>query len=129
MMDVLVVDSESGFRRLVRRWVETQGLDAVEVETATEALAVAARSTPKVVVCDVNLVRGENGWWLAREMQRLYPRTVVIMTTAHHQFDVERGHLVGVTTFLIKPFSPEQFLAALHATLIEHAARRKTGSE
>ena len=126
MTDVLVVDSESGFRRLVRRWVETQGLDAVEAQTATEALAVAVRSTPKVVVCDVHLARGENGWWLAREMRRLYPRTVVIMTTAHHQFDAERGHLVGVTTFLIKPFLPEQLLAALHAALIEHAARRKT---
>jgi len=125
-MDVLVVDSESGFRRLVRRWVETQGLDAVDAETATEALAIAARLIPKVIVCDVHLARGEDGWWVAREVQRLFPRTVVIMTTAQHQFDVERGRLIGVTTFLIKPFSPEQFLAALHAALIEHAARRKT---
>jgi len=120
------VDSESGFRRLVRRWVETQGLDAVDAETATEALAIAARLIPKVIVCDVHLARGEDGWWVAREVQRLFPRTVVIMTTAQHQFDVERGRLIGVTTFLIKPFSPEQFLAALHAALIEHAARRKT---
>jgi DNA-binding NtrC family response regulator len=123
MSDVLVVDGESGFRRLVRRWVEKQGLEAVEADTAIDALDVAARATPRVVVCDVHLARGQNGWWVASEVQRLYPRTVVIMTTAHHQFDVNRGHLIGVTTFLIKPFSPEQFLTALDVALREHAAR------
>jgi response regulator RpfG family c-di-GMP phosphodiesterase len=124
MSDALVVDDEAGFRRMIRRWIEREGAEVTEAESAEQALLFASQDPPKVAFCDVNLPRGQNGFWLAGELRRLYPATVVIMTTGANQFDAAvAGLRAGVSDYLVKPFPPERLRQALAAAVREHRAR------
>jgi DNA-binding NtrC family response regulator len=109
---------------MVRRWIEREGVDVTEAESAEQALLLASQEPPKVAFCDVNLPRGQNGFWLAAELRRLYPATVVIMTTGNHQFEAAvAGLRAGVSEYLVKPFPPERLRQALATALAEHRAR------
>jgi NtrC-family two-component system response regulator AlgB len=129
MSDVLIVDDEAGLRRLMRRCIEREGASVVEAEGAEEALRVVADHVPKVAFCDVELQPNRpNGFWLAAELNRLYPDTVVVMVTSKGRVDaVVTGVRAGSRVYLVKPVSPDQLRDALQASLEEHATRVRDG--
>lgn len=129
MSDVLVVDDEAALRRLVRRVLEREGVGVVEAESAEQALALATSQPPKVAFCDVDLPPGQNGFWLAAELHRLSPSTVVVMMTSNSQVDaVVTGVRAGVKVYLVKPVPSEQLRETLKTSLAEHAARLRRAS-
>jgi DNA-binding NtrC family response regulator len=129
MSDVLIVDDEAGLRRLVRRVVEREGVSAVEAENAEDALVLASQDPPKVAFCDVELrPGGRNGFWLAGELNRVSPSTVVVMMTSIGQVDaVVTGVRAGSRVYLVKPVPPDRLRETLKASLEEHAARVASG--
>jgi two-component system KDP operon response regulator KdpE len=128
--DVLIVDDDAAIRRLVRRVVERDGVTAAEAESAEDALALAAQQPPKVAFCDVELHPGRpNGLWLASELNRLLPATVVVMMTSKDQVDaVVAGVRAGSRVYLIKPVPLDRLRETLKASLVEHAARVSSGA-
>jgi len=127
--DVLIVDDDSAIRRLVRRVVERDGVSAAEADSAEDALALAALHPPKVAFCDVELHPGRpDGFWLASELNRLLPATVVVMMTSKDQVDaVVTGVRAGSRVYLVKPVPLERLRATLKASLVEHATRMTSG--
>ena len=129
MSDVLIVDDEAALRRLVRRVVERDGASAVEADSAEGALALVSEKPPKVAFCDVELQPGRpNGFWLAGELNRLSPATVVVMMTSKDQVDaVVAGVRAGSRVYLVKPVALEQLRDTLKMSLEEHATRMRSG--
>ena len=129
MPDVLIVDDQAALRRLLLRVVEREGVSAAEAESAEEALRVAAQDPPRVAFCDVELGSGgSNGFWLASELNRLCPATVVVMITSRDRVDaVVTGVRAGARVYLIKPVSPDDVLKTLRTSLEEHAVRLRHG--
>ena len=130
MSDVLIVDDDAAIRRLVRRVVERDGASAAEAASAEDALALASEHPPKVAFCDVELHPGRpNGFWLARELNRLLPSTVVVMMTSKDQVDaVVAGVRAGSHVYLVKPVPLDRLRQTLRASLVEYAARVSSGA-
>lgn len=130
MSDVLIVDDDAAIRRLVRRVVERDGVSAVEAASAEDALTLAAEHAPKVAFCDVELHPGRpNGFWLARELNRLLPFTVVVMMTSKDQVDaVVAGVRAGSHVYLVKPVPLDRLRQTLQASLAEHTTRVSSGT-
>jgi len=127
MADVLIVDDEPLFRRIVHRWIDAEGLTVVEAESAEQALVIAAENPPRVAVCDVNMPRGQTGFWLVEQLRRLHPEIAIIISTGLHRFDTAMNGLrVGVTDYLVKPYSRDRLSHALANALIEHRTRVDT---
>jgi DNA-binding NtrC family response regulator len=124
-----VVDDEAGLRRLLCRAIEREGLSAAEAGSAEDALQMASQDPPHVAFCDVELGPGRpDGFWLASELNRLYPATVVVMITSKDQVDaVVAGVRAGVRVYLIKPVSPDDVRQTLRAGLEEHTIRVRDG--
>ena len=129
MPHVLVVDDEAALRRLLCRVIEREGLSSVEAESAEDALRIASDDPPQVAFCDVELGPGRpNGFWLATELNRLCPATVVVMVTSKDKVDaVVTGVRAGSRVYLIKPVSPDDLRKTLKASLEEHAIRVRDG--
>jgi response regulator RpfG family c-di-GMP phosphodiesterase len=124
MNGVLIVDDEAGCRQLLRRLIERADVSVAEAVSAEQALLIASTEPPKIALCDVNLPGGQNGFWLATELHRLFPATVVIMTTGVQQFEAAvAGLRAGVRDYLVKPFTPGRLREAFAAGLVEHRAR------
>jgi len=129
MPPVLVVDDEAALRRLFVRVIEREGVSSVEAENAEDALRIASDDPPQVAFCDVELGPGRrNGFWLATELNRLCPATVVVMVTSKDRVDaVVNGVRAGSRVYLIKPISADDLRKTLRASLEEHAIRMRDG--
>jgi response regulator RpfG family c-di-GMP phosphodiesterase len=125
MSDVLIVEDEAPIRRLLHRWIDAEGVSAVEAESAEQGLLLASEEFPAVAFCDINLPRGQSGFWLVEQLHRLHPETSVVVTTGLHQFDAAvTGLRAGATDYIVKPFTRERFREALQRGLMEHRSRK-----
>ncbi len=124
-MRVMIVDDEEPIRFVLRSWLEPEGATVVEAESAEEALRLATTGEPPAIAfCDLRLP-GEDGLWLAEQLQKAAPDTAVVMTTGVHEFDAAvRSLKSGVVDYLSKPYPRERFIEAYRRAFIAHHSRR-----
>ncbi|OSC65317.1 DNA-binding response regulator, partial [Streptomyces sp. 4F] len=104
------------------------GIEVVgEAGTGEEALALAARLAPDVVLMDLQLGAGIDGVAATRRLTTT-PATgsgrvphVLVLTTYDTDADITRAIEAGATGYLLKAERPEELFAAIHA-----AARGRT---
>lgn len=112
MKRVLVVDDRAEIRKLLSI---TLGLD-YEILLATngaDALALARTCRPDLVLLDVMMPDGPDGFDVLREIKadKDLGKTKVLMVTAKGGvIDLKRGQDLGADAYFIKPFSPLQLV-------------------
>ncbi len=111
--DLLVVDDDPFIRRLITTTLEDVAqFRLLEAEDGGQALALAERHRPQIVLLDVD-IPGSDGIEVCRAL-RANPRTsdaTVVMLTASHSHDLEaQAEAAGADLFLTKPFSPLELL-------------------
>ncbi|MEU9590257.1 response regulator transcription factor [Streptomyces sp. NPDC048193] len=96
---------------------------AGEAGTGEEALALAARLAPDVVLMDLQLGEGIDGVETTRRLTSGDGPSphVLVLTTYDTDADITRAIEAGATGYLLKAERPEELFAAIHA-----AARGRT---
>jgi DNA-binding response OmpR family regulator len=128
MTTILVVDDEAPIVDLVRFTLEDGDVRVVEASDGAEALVLARRIKPDLVLLDVHMPRLD-GLELCRQLRREpdFARTPIIMlTAAGQQADRSSGLSAGADEYLTKPFSPRALLALVEALLPETRSWRPT---
>ncbi|GJF23488.1 MULTISPECIES: response regulator transcription factor [Streptomyces] len=100
------------------------GIEVVgEAGTGEEALALAARLAPDVVLMDLQLGEGIDGVETTRRLTATGGPSphVLVLTTYDTDADITRAIEAGATGYLLKAERPEELFAAIHA-----AARGRT---
>jgi DNA-binding response OmpR family regulator len=115
---ILVVDDDDLFRELVTTILKRAGYRAVEAATGEEALEVAEREPPAVVVLDVHLP-GISGHEVC---ERLCagddgPPVLFVSGERTESYDRVAGLLVGGDDYLVKPLAPDELLARVRALI------------
>ena len=118
---VLVCDNEEALRELVRDSLEDEDYDLVEARDGDEALVVARRTRPDLIILDM-MMPGRTGLEVLLELRRhpdpVLARTPVIMLTARTQsVDREAAAGAGANRFVAKPFSPLELVAVVEELL------------
>ncbi|MET9495718.1 response regulator transcription factor [Streptomyces sp. NPDC006552] len=95
------------------------GIEVVgEAGTGEEALALAARLAPDVVLMDLQLGTGIDGAETTRRLTSTpdapHPH-VLVLTTYDTDADITRAIEAGATGYLLKAERPEELFAAIHA--------------
>jgi len=114
---VMVVDDHPLVRSAVARAIEGNGMTVVaEAATAEEALALAPRIAPDILLLDIALP-GMSGIELVRELAPRLPGTAIVMlTVSSADRDVAEAMRYGAAGYLTKDVSPEALVRALRAT-------------
>ena len=114
---VLVADDETAVRTVARRVLERAGFTVVTAADGREALAVftAGQDDIRAVLLDMTmpLMRGDE---VCRELCRLRPDVRVVLTSGFSDPSLGPG-LTGHISFLAKPWTPQQLLAAVREVL------------
>ena len=119
---VLVVDDNERMRELLGTLLAAFGIRFVHgCASGEEALRDIRQAVPDLLLCDWEM-KPMNGLELVRELRRAanqpFCQVPVVMVTAHAE--AERLHAaqsVGVSRFVIKPFTPRILLERIQATL------------
>ena len=79
-----------------------------------EALEVASRLMPDVVLMDINMP-GMDGIATAQQLTSRVPDAAIVMMSVQGEADyLRRSMLAGAREFLVKPFSSDELVASIH---------------
>jgi DNA-binding response OmpR family regulator len=123
---VLLVEDEPKLRELVRAYLERGGLGVLSTGSGAEAITLAARGDPNLIVLDLGLpdVPGEA---VAREIRRVSDVPILMLTAKASEEDRIAGLELGADDYLTKPFSPRELV--LRAQAILRRGRDDGGSQ
>jgi PAS domain S-box-containing protein len=120
MARVLIVDDRAENRYLLRAMLQGHGHEVEEARHGAEALVLARRSPPDLVVSDL-LMPVLDGYALLRQWkadERLEAVPFVVYTATYTEPRDERLALdLGADAFLVKPAEPEPFMACVREVL------------
>jgi two-component system cell cycle response regulator len=116
---VLIVEDSATMRRVMTRYLRETGYVIFEAGDGEEALTLAARERPDVVLMDVQMPRLD-GYGVLASLQtdpELSEVPVVLVTSRSAPEDVAEGLRRGAHDYLRKPFEQPELLARLHAAM------------
>jgi len=105
---VLVVDDERAIRLLCRVNLAASGMDVLEASDGRQALEVARKARPDLVLLDV-MMPEVDGWTVARELaadERTRDIPIIFLTARADPSDRRLGEQLGGVGYLVKPFDP-----------------------
>lgn len=118
---ILIVDDEPHMLRVTELSLKKGGYDLVIGRNGREALELAAREKPDLIVMDVNMP--ELDGLSALQQLKASPDTagtpVIMLTGRGHALTREQAEAYGSAVFLTKPFSPTQLLGEARRILGE----------
>jgi CheY-like chemotaxis protein len=110
---VLVVDDDEETRAAFRALLERAGGVVEEAAAGDEAVRLAGRQPPAVVVVDIS-IPGLDGWETTRRLKgQAATRGVPVIAVTGHALDEDRATAreVGCDAYLVKPVPPARLLA------------------
>ena len=120
---VLVVEDEALVRMVMSDVLTEAGFEVLDAANVAEALTIlAAPLEVRVVVTDVEMPPGPNGFDLAREVARRWPRIEILVSSGRHW--PQAGNLPLGAAFLEKPIRNEVLVSYVKAAA-ERAGRVK----
>jgi DNA-binding response OmpR family regulator len=122
---ILVADDDLEILALVARHVQSLGAEVLEASDGEEALRVARREKPDLIVLDV-MMPGMSGWEVCRAVREddaLVGTGVVMLTGIGERLNEMTSPLYGADDFLDKPFELEDLESKIRETLEKRQKR------
>ncbi len=113
---VLVVDDERALASLVGGYVRSAGMTAQICHDGLEAVTLARRTEPDVVVLDLGLP-GLDGIEVCRALRTFSDCYILMLTARTDEIDKLIGLSVGADDYVTKPFSPRELVARIQALM------------
>jgi len=121
---VLAVDDEPSVGSMVRRILRPQGHAVVTATSGEEALECLAGASFDVMISDVGMGPGMNGWELVERVRQAWPAMCVVLATGWGAaIDAAEARAKGVDAVIAKPYRPAD-LEGLLARLTQPIAQR-----
>jgi len=118
---ILAADDNRQIRMLVKAALNSLGHEIIEAEDGEQALDLAIRRRPDLVLLDVTMPKLD-GWEVLRFL-RQRPETsavrVMMLTTSAQRVDLEHGTSLGCDDYLTKPFTPAELRKRVERVLAE----------
>lgn len=113
---ILVVEDEPAIRRSISTELRAQGYETVEAEDGREALALADRAKPDLILTDLAMPVVD-GFALITTLRKSLSTPIVVLSVRGGEGDRVRALDLGADDFVAKPFSVAELLARIRAQL------------
>ena len=113
-VDILVVDDDAQFGRVLARSLQRRGFPARAVTSADEAVAACAAAAPAQAVLDLKLGAGDDGLRLMARLREQVPALRVLLLTGYASIATAVESIKqGADDYLAKPADAAAVLRAL----------------
>ena len=129
-MKILVVEDDPRISDVLDYALKAEGHDVQKAERGREAIELAKRSAPALIVLDVGLP-DLDGFEVCRAVRKFSDVPVIFLTSRSDEIDRVVGLEIGGDDYVVKPFSPRELLARIKAIRRRHerAASAPTESQ
>lgn len=112
----LLVEDDPNIVDLIRANLAVRGFDTVVSTDGTDALALLDTEEPDIVLVDL-MLPGADGFELCRQIRERSSVAVIVVSARGGERDKVTALNVGADDYMTKPFSVEELLARITATL------------
>jgi DNA-binding response OmpR family regulator len=122
MKKILIVEDQPEIRELLAETLRMGAYQLSQAQDGVEALAVARREKPDLVLLDVMLATGGlDGFEVCRRLKadaETHDCCVVMLTARSQEWDKKQGLSAGAHLYMVKPFSPLELLTKVSNVLM-----------
>lgn len=126
---VLLVEDQTAVRLKLTRDLHSMGVSQVlQASNAQQALDLFQQHRPDLVLLDIHMPGGHDGYWAAQRMREAEPggwTPIIFLSGLSKDLDVWRGIESGGDDYLIKPITPIVLAAKLRAMRRLQAMRKQ----
>ncbi len=115
-MRVLLADDDPDIAEIVSFSLRRQGYAVLTAHNGVDALELAARDHPDVVILDVMMPKMD-GFEVCRRLRLTSKVPVIMLTAKDEEHDKVFGLDVGADDYIAKPFSHKELLARIRAVV------------
>ncbi|WP_239614670.1 response regulator transcription factor [Cohnella mopanensis] len=116
MTIVMVVDDDQHIRKLVRFYLEDEGLEVIEKANGAEAWTYVNNHPIDLIVLDLMMPQMD-GWEFCRRVREAGDKPILMMSARSEPMDRIKGFQLGTDDYLIKPFEPMELVLRVKALL------------
>jgi DNA-binding response OmpR family regulator len=125
---ILVVDDDALMRRSTGLQLEQAGYRASTAASAEDALALAQRDRPDLILLDIGLP-GMDGLQTLSSFKQQTAAPVIFVSARRRELDTILGLELGADDYITKPFNPDVLLARVKAVLRRGGAQPAVSNE
>ena len=113
---LLLVDDDPTLLRFLGEYLQNNNFTVHSASNGAEALKLAYREHPDLVILDV-MMPGMDGWEVCARLREMSDIPIILVTGKSTESDKLRGFRLGVDDYVTKPFSFAELEARVHAVL------------
>ena len=121
MKKILIVEDQPEIRELLAETLRMGTYQLFQAQNGAEALAMARRERPDLILLDVMLEASElDGFEVCRRLKagaETHDCCVVMLTARSQEWDKKQGLSAGAHLYMVKPFSPLELLTKVGSIL------------
>jgi DNA-binding response OmpR family regulator len=114
---ILIVEDRAQYVRLITVNLEQSGYEVINTDNAEDAIAMAARYQPDLILLDIQLVGAKTGLDACREIRRFLSVPIMMISVWSSTEDIVKGLDAGADDYISKPFSAQELMARVRAQL------------
>lgn len=119
MTKILIAEDERDIRDLIKFTLGFAGYEVVDASNGEEAVEIARREIPDLILMDVRMPR-KTGYEACAEIKldpKLRDVPVIFLSAKGQDAEIQAGLQAGADEYLLKPFAPDQLTARIQAVL------------
>ncbi len=131
MVRILIVEDDSQIRDIIAKYLTRFNFEVVTAEDGVQALLIARRAQPDVILMDMGLPK-LNGWQATQRLrarQETAQLPIIALTAYVMEDDRQRALSIGCNDFEAKPIDFERLLTKIYALLARSSAPSLAGDE
>jgi DNA-binding response OmpR family regulator len=122
---ILIIDDSRDFQALIKAYLQESGWTCLSASDSLQAMGMAVRDKPALIVLDIGLPGGDGLMLLDRLRANSHTCAIpIIVATGQTSAGLEdKARAKGATAFLQKPFEKQILLETLEAVLRESVSK------
>jgi two-component system OmpR family response regulator len=120
---ILIVDDDKNLLEVIKYNLEKDGCSVVLAEDGTQAIEIAHREKPNLIILDV-MLPGIDGFEVCRILRKEMSVPILMLSAKTDEIDKVVGLELGADDYITKPFSVRELMARVRAAL-----RRRESNE
>lgn len=115
-LKILVVDDEAKIRHVIREYAEFENYEVEEAIDGMDAIAKCKETHFDIIIMDVMMPKLD-GFSTIKEIRKISDTPVIMLSARGEEYDKLFGFEIGIDDYVVKPFSPKELMARIHAVL------------
>ncbi|MBV1708943.1 MAG: response regulator transcription factor [Erysipelothrix sp.] len=114
MKKILIADDNPSIVNILSDYIKKEQMNVVSVADGEAALKVFDQWKPDMVLLDVMMPKMD-GFSVCKEIRKTSMVPIIMITARSEDFDKIMGLDIGADDYIVKPFSPKEIIARIHA--------------